>query len=221
MIKKNLKILIVTTIVILLPIIAGVMLWDQLPQKLPMHWNMRGEVDGWCGKAFAVFGMPLILTALQWLMAFVTSVDPKKQNQSPKMMALVLWLVPALSVMISAFSYASALGKEMLVNVIVPAFLGGMFVVIGNYMPKCKQNYTVGIRIPWTLENEENWNRTHRFGGFVWVIGGIAVILGGCFFGLLWLVLPVLAVMGVLPIAYSYILYRKGVGVKKEEEENE
>ena len=216
MIKKNVKLLIVTTIVILLPIVAGVVLWDQIPEEVPIHWNMQGEVDGWCGKTFAVFGLPLVLTALQWLMVFITSVDPKKQNQSEKMRALVFWLVPALCVIFFGFTYASALGKEVLVNVIVPVFLGVIFVIIGNYMPKCKQNYTVGIKIPWTLNSEENWNRTHRLAGWVWVVGGIVVMLGG-FFGLLWLITPAVLIMAIVPIVYSYILYRKGIGDKEEE----
>ena len=138
MIKKNLKLLIVATLVILLPIVAGVVLWEQIPEEVPIHWNMQGEVDGWCGKTFAVFALPLLLTALHWLVVFMTSIDPKKQNQPEKMMVLVFWLVPALSVIFFAFTYASALGKEVLVNVIVPVFLGVVFVIIGNYMPKCR-----------------------------------------------------------------------------------
>ena len=220
MIKKNVKLLIVTTIVILLPIVAGVVLWDQIPEEVPIHWNMQGEVDGWCGKTFAVFGLPLVLTALQWLMVFITSVDPKRQNQSAKMRALIFWLVPALCVIFFGFTYASALGKEVLVNVIVPVFLGVIFVIIGNYMPKCKQNYTVGIKIPWTLNSEENWNRTHRLAGWVWVIGGIVVMLGG-FFGFLWLIIPAVLIMAIVPIVYSYILYRKGIGDKNKDERDE
>ena len=220
MIKKNLKLLIVATLVILLPIVAGVVLWEQIPEEVPIHWNMQGEVDGWCGKTFAVFALPLLLTALHWLVVFMTSVDPKKQNQPEKMMVLVFWLVPALSVIFFAFTYASALGKEVLVNVIVPVFSGVVFVIIGNYMPKCKQNYTVGIKIPWTLNSEENWNKTHRLAGWIWVIGGIAVMLSG-FFGILWSILPTTLIMAIVPIVYSYILYRKGVGAKKENEKDE
>ena len=67
MIKKNLKVLIITSIIILLPILAGVFLWDQLPEQIPAHWNASGEVDGWSSKPFTVFGMPLILLAFQWL----------------------------------------------------------------------------------------------------------------------------------------------------------
>ena len=80
MIKKNLKVLIITSIIILLPILAGVVLWDQLPDPMPTHWNAAGEIDGWSSKPFAVFVLPLILLAIQWLCMLGTAADPKKKN---------------------------------------------------------------------------------------------------------------------------------------------
>ena len=77
MIKKNLKTLIVTSVVILLPILAGVILWNQLPNPMPTHWNASGEIDGWSSKPFAIFGLPLILLAAQWLSVLGTAADPK------------------------------------------------------------------------------------------------------------------------------------------------
>ena len=67
MIKKHLKFLIMTSFIILLPILAGLLLWDQLPEQIPSHWNTDGEIDGWSSKPFAVFGLPLILLAVHWL----------------------------------------------------------------------------------------------------------------------------------------------------------
>ena len=87
MIKKNLKTLIITSIVILLPILAGIYLWEQLPEQLPYHWNASGEVDGWCGKPIAVFGMPFLLVAIQWICALGTAADPKKANEKLKWQA--------------------------------------------------------------------------------------------------------------------------------------
>ena len=95
---------------------------------------------------------------------------------------------------------------------IVPLLVGILFVVIGNYLPKTKQSYTMGIKLPWTLASEENWNRTHRLAGFLWVIGGILLIL----LTLLrlwntWTFLLVIIPMSVVPMIYSYLLYRKGI----------
>ncbi len=210
MIKKNLKILIITSIIILLPMVAGLILWDQLPTEIPFHWNAAGEVDGWASKPVAVFVPSAAMLAMQWLCVLVTSTDPKKQNHPQKVLHLVFWLIPTLTVVLSAIIYATALGGNVRVEVLMPILLGVVFIAIGNYMPKCKQNYTIGIKIPWTLASEENWNKTHRLAGFIWVLGGFVMMLSG-FFGSIWIVLAVTLVMAIVPFIYSYILHRKGV----------
>ena len=210
MIKKNLKILIITSIVILLPMIAGIALWNQLPQEIPYHWNAAGEVDGWASKAMAVFGTPALMLAFQWLAVVATLTDPKKQNHSQKVLQLIFWFIPMLTVVLSAVIYATALGGKIRVEMIVPVLLGILFIATGNYLPKCQQNYTIGIKIPWTLHSEENWNRTHRLAGYVWVAGGVVMTLSG-FVNLFWLSLPAALCMALIPVVYSFILSRKGI----------
>ena len=210
MIKKNLKTLIVTSVVILLPILAGVILWNQLPNPMPTHWNASGEIDGWSSKPFAIFGLPLILLAAQWLCVLGTAADPKKNNHPEKILHLVLWIVPLLSVVMHTFVYLIALGYGVSMEVVMPVLIGVIFTIIGNYMPKCKQNYTIGIKIPWTLDNEENWNKTHRFAGFLWTACGVLIMLTG-FIGGVWVFLPITFLMVLAPIIYSYILHKKGL----------
>ena len=209
MIKKNLKTLIITSIVILLPILAGVILWNQLPDPMPSHWNASGEIDGWSSKPFAIFGLPLIMLAAQWLCMLGTAADPKKNNHPEKILHLVLWIIPVLSVVMHTVVYMIALGYGVRMEVIMPVLMGVLFVIIGNYLPKCKQNYTIGIKIPWTLNNEENWNKTHRFAGWLWTACGLLVILTG-FIGGFWLFMIVTLLMVFAPIIYSYLLHRKG-----------
>lgn len=211
MIKENKKKLIITSIVILLPILIGLILWNKLPDQVPTHWNAQGEVDGWSSKVFAVFGLPIVLFAVHWMCILVTSVDPKKQNIEGKVLWIVFWICPIISLLVGMLSYGAALGVEFKVDKIMLAIMGIMFIVIGNYLPKCKQSYTVGIKLPWTLNDEENWNRTHRMGGKLWVISGIILLLS--------MLLPtsamaivVLAVVGVsvlVPTVYSYLLFRE------------
>ena len=210
MLKKNLKVMITSSIVSLMPIIAGLILWDKLPIELPIHWNASGEVDGYASRAFVVFGVPAIMTALHWFAVMMTELDPKRKNHSEKMMILVYWLVPVISLVLFFAIYATALGADACIEIILPAFLGLVFVFIGNYLPKCKQNHTVGIRLPWTLNSEENWNRTHRVGGFVMVIGGL-VTIATSFFGIIWLPVAILLAVVLVPIIYSLILYKKGI----------
>ena len=210
MIKKHLKTLIITSIVILLPILAGIILWNQLPDPMPTHWNAAGEIDGWSSKPFAVFGLPCILVAAQWLCMLGMAADPKKNSHPTKIVHLVLWIIPVLSVVLHTFTYLIALGYGVRMEVAMPIFIGLIFTIIGNYLPKCKQNYTIGIKIPWTLNNEENWNKTHRFAGFLWVVCGIVIMLTG-FFGSFWIFLPIVLLMVLAPFANSYYLHRKGL----------
>ena len=210
MIKKNWKLLTCTTLVILIPILAGILLWDRLPARMPTHWNAAGEIDGWSSKPFAVFGLPGILLALHWLCVLGTAADPKKRNHSEKLLHLVHWITPALSVVLGAVTYLTALGQPVRIEVLLPLLTGLLFTIIGNYMPKCKQNYTIGIKIPWTLNSEENWNRTHRFAGRLWFLGGLLIIATG-FLGNVWIFLTITLVMAFIPFLYSYALHRKGI----------
>ena len=210
MIKKHWKLLTITSILILLPVVAGLVLWNQLPEQLPTHWNASGEVDGWSSKPFAIFGLSGIMLAAQWLCTLGTGADPKKANHSEKVVQLVLWIIPVLAIVLYTATYATALGQEIRMELLMPIVIGMVFVIVGNYMPKCKQNYTIGIKIPWTLNSEENWNKTHRFAGWLWMICGIATMVSG-FFGGIWILLGVMLLMALAPVIYSYILHKKGV----------
>jgi uncharacterized membrane protein len=210
MIKNNWKILLITSITILLPILAGLILWDQLPEQIPLHWNMEGEIDDYSSKSFAVFGLPLILLAFHLFTFFVTLSDPKNQNLSDKVLHLIFWIIPVMSVGLSAITYSVAMGKDVRVEVVISVSLGLLFLVIGNYLPKCKQSYTIGIKLPWTLHSEENWNRTHRLAGWIWAIGGFMILIAG-FFGVFILTMTIPLIMALIPIVYSYLLHRKGI----------
>ena len=208
MIKKNLPKLIITSLVTLIPILIGLVLWDKLPEQVPIHWDINGNVDGYGTKVQAVFIMPLILVFFQWVCAVGTSLDPKKQNINDKIFTLVLWIIPVISLLCNSFVYATVLGHKINVNVIMPLFFGALFIIIGNLLPKCKQSYTMGIKLPWTLNDEENWNKTHRMAGFLWVVGGV-VIMASAILGAFWISLIMLLPMVVVPVVYSYSLYKK------------
>ena len=205
---RNKKLLISTSIIILLPVLAGLLLWSRLPEQIPIHWNAAGEVDGWSGKAFAVFGLPGFMLVIHLLCSMVTFLDPKNNDQGSKVLNLVLWICPVMSILASALVYGWALGLELSVEILMPVFMGILFIIIGNYLPKCKQNYTIGIKLPWTLDSEENWNATHRFAGKVWSIGGIVVVLTA-FLNTVYALLGILLVMAFVPMLYSFLYYKK------------
>ena len=208
MLKQYKNTLILTSLVLLIPVFVGMLLWNQLPEQLPTHWGINGEIDGWSSKPFAVFGLPGIILALHFVCVLASAADPQHQNYNHKMMILVLWICPVINLILSALIYAAALGYSVPVETIMPVLVGVLFIVIGNWLPKCKQTYTMGIKLPWTFASEENWNATHRFGGKVWFFGGIATMLSA-FFGNFWILLVILAAMVILPTVYSYLYYKK------------
>lgn len=209
---KNRKELWLTTLLCLLPALAGALLYRRLPESVATHFGMNGEADGWSSRAFAVFGLPALTAGLNLLLHFALRSDPKRQNVSPVLRAIAVWTVPAVSIFAGAVTLGNALGYTVHVEVVTPLLVGLLFIAIGNYLPKTKQSYTTGFKLPWTLASEENWNRTHRLAGFLWVLGGAAAVL----LSLLrvwnaWLFLMLIAALALVPSVYSYLLYKKGV----------
>ena len=202
--------MIITSIIILAPIVAGLLLWDQLPAEIATHFGSDGEPDGWSSKEFAVIGLPLFLLAVHWFCAAFTGVDPKKENISNKMMKLVLWICPVIAIVGDGSMYLYALNNSINTTIIGVILVGCLLLVLGNYMPKMKQSYTLGIKLPWTLNSEENWNRTHRLAGWITMLAGVIVLIGG-FTEQFWTVFVAIALVAVVPTIYSYVLYKKGV----------
>lgn len=210
MMRQNKWKLIVTSILTLIPIVIGLILWEKLPDKVPTHWNAEGVVDGWSSKGFAVFGLPLFLFIVHWVCLLVSNADPKRKNYSEKLFQVVFWICPVISILIGIISYSTALGMDFKVDKIMLIFVGLVFVIMGNYLPKCKQNYTMGIKLPWTLNDEENWNRTHRLGGKLWVLCGFAIMV--CVLVpaaiMVFVFVAILIVAIIVPTIYSYMIHR-------------
>ncbi len=189
MFQKYKKTLIITSLVTLMPIPVQLL--------LGRGWNIAMTV-------------PLFLVATQWFCMFWTLKDLGSREQNRKPMTVVLWTIPIISNLCAGIDYALVSGKEFSVSTIFCLVFGLMFAVIGNYLPKVKMNGTLGIKIPWAYTSEENWKATHRYGGKVWLIGGIIIALAA-FLPEKWAVsvmFIVIIVLCILPIAYSCRYYR-------------
>jgi uncharacterized membrane protein len=208
--KKELKkTLTLTTIITLLPIFVGVFYWNQLPDKMATHFDMTGTPNGWSSKWFAVIGIPVVLAVVNVLCTILTETDPRRHKYPEKMMKLVYWICPVVSWICAGLTISYELGIEFAaMPKFGSLFMGIMFVVIGNYLPKVKQNYYMGIKLPWTYSDEENWNRTHRMAGKLWVVGGIVLLLN-FFLDIPSLAIVVLIIMMLVPTIYSWAFSRK------------
>lgn len=206
--KKISKLTVITTLITLLPIALGIALYDRLPEVVVTHWNIHNRPDGWSSRAMAVFGIPCIMAALNLVCGGAT--DRLQSEGVPKrVLALCRWIIPVLSLILVPVMLYSAMGVSFDMGRIVCSILGIMFIIIGNYLPKCRRNGVVGIKIPWTLSSDENWDKTHRFAGFVWIVCGGLAIVGG------WtkpvVAIAALVAMILLPVVYSGILKHKGI----------
>ena len=225
MLKKNKTHIILSSFVVLIPMLLGIILWKFMPDEMIItHWGVGGVADRWSSKAFAVFGMPLIFLLAHWVGIYMVSRDPKNKGQNGKILRTVIWVIPVMSILTCGFTDLIALGYDIGINTVVFGLMGLMFILIGNYLPKCKQNYTIGVRVVWALQNEENWNKTHRFTGKLWVVGGFATLFGvfipDDWMMMMYVLIGIALILSLLPIAYSYWYYRKqlaGGTASKEE----
>ena len=209
--KKKINLtMILTTLICLMPMLLGIVLYDKLPEQIPTHFNLEGVPDDYSPKAFACFGLPLMMVVLNFIVQFALGTDPKKDNVASIMKKISVWIVPVVSLYTVPICLFSAIGYDMKPDVVIIP-VGILFIAIGNYLPKTRQNYTVGIKLPWTLHSEENWNKTHRFAGFLWILGGVVMVIGS-FIGLngMFIFIPTL-IMAFVPMVYSYLLYKKGI----------
>lgn len=213
MIRNPKKQLILTSAVTLLPVLTGLLLWNELPDSMTTHWGIDGAGNGFSPKWMAVILLPMLLLVLHVCCMGITLWDPGNRRQSPKVVNMVSWICPVTSLLCCGLVQATGLGWTFPAAGIFLLLIGGMFVVFGNYMPKCRRNMTIGIKVKWALANEENWNATHRLAGRVWVVGGLW-IMGGVFLpetAIPWVLMTAIVVLTTVPAVYSYRYYRKQV----------
>jgi len=209
--KKD-RMLMITTIVCLLPMILSLVMYKDLPKEVAIHWNEAGVPNNYAPKWVAAFGLPIFMAAINIFTHFMLNNDPKKANAAPVIKLISKWIIPIMTVILVPLTLFISVGHNIPVHIVTPAILGVIVVAFGNYLPKCKQNYTVGIKVPWTLNSEENWNKTHHMAGYLWMIGGICIIMSSLTkLYALFITLGIIGVISIIPIVYSYLLYKKGV----------
>ena len=196
MIKQNKLKMLISSLIILLPAITVAAFYKSATEK---------------SLFIAMCIASGIMLVVHWLALIITAKDKRNEEQSPKVLGLLFWICPLISVMTSAISAAIILGIDFKMSYILGPITALTMIIFGNYLPKCKQNFFIGLRLTWTLANEENWNVTHRFAGKLWVGGGaliaVFVFLPDVIF--LFFMLGVVLVATVVPSVYSYVYYKK------------
>lgn len=203
--NKKIFLILITSIFTILPILIGFLIWDKLPDKIPVHFDINGIPDRYDNKLKAIIEGPLIFLLLHLFTIFAINKTPKNNNIGSKMKILSYLFAPVMSISMAILTYLFITGFNFNITNLIMLLVSIIIIIIGNYLPKCKQNYVVGIKLPWTLDDEENWYKTHRFAGKIYVFIGVVSLLANLFFknNSIFIILVLLSTFII--IFYSYI----------------
>ena len=204
---------IITLTMIALALLAGVALWNQLPDQMASHWNAYDQVDGYMPKFWGVFLMPLITLGMLVLFLVLPGIDPLKANiaQFSESFNLFIVLIVAFMLYIHGLTLAWSHGyQDFKMSAAMLPFMGVLFIAIGFMLRKAKRNFFIGIRTPWTLSSDSVWDKTHQLGSILFMVSGAFAIIGGVFGGMIafWLMFVPLIGSSLFLVIYSYVLYR-------------
>jgi uncharacterized membrane protein len=194
--------------------LAGLLLWNRLPDQMASHWNVSDQVDGYISKFWGVFMLPLITVAMLILFLVVPAIDPLKANiaQFREVFNVFIVLIVAFMLYVYGLSLAWNLGYNgfKMSGALLPA-IGLLFIFVGFMMRQAKRNFFIGIRTPWTLSSDTVWNATHRLGAVLFMISGVLAFIGGLFGGMaaFWLMFIPIIGSTIFLLVYSYVLYQR------------
>jgi uncharacterized membrane protein len=200
-------------VVIAAMVVFTVVVWSALPERIPSHWSIRGEVDGWSGRTRGALLAPAMAVVVWLLLPLLRRVDPRRRNYDrfePTFWLVVNVIVLFLAV-VHVLTLGAALGWGLDMTRALLALVGLMFAGLGNYLPRLRSNWWMGIRTPWTLESDAVWRATHRLAGHTFVIAGLGAMGAALWPGSLAFVVALGAMMlgAFIPAIYSYFAWRR------------
>lgn len=191
--------------------------YPALPAEVPTHWNLAGEVDDTMRKLPGAFIAPAIATLVALAMTVLPKIDPRRGNWAkfPEERRIVVAVLVLFMALMEGVTLGAALGWDVNVAAWAVGGIGGLFIAMGNYLPRIRSNWWLGIRTPWTLENERVWRATHRVGGRAFVAAGVLCLLAAAVLPAAvrpWIALGAIGVASLFPLVYSYFAWRRHGG---------
>jgi uncharacterized membrane protein len=208
---------------IAITIAVAAYLYPSLPEQIPTHWNFEGEVDDYTPKPWGVLVMPLAAVFIFLIMKLIPIISPKgfRTDQFTGVVNIFTVTLVGFMSVVALLVLLAASGRDVHMNEMIFAGIGVLFIVLGNYLGKVRKNFFIGIRTPWTLASDEVWSRTHRLGGWIFVLIGFFMFLNAFFrFPERWLI-GIIVFVALVPVLYSYVLYRKVEGFEAENADND
>ena len=200
---------------------VAIILYPNLPEQIPTHWNLEGEVDDYTAKPWGVAMLPLAAILVFVIMRLIPVISPKGFRTDKFMDVIDVFTVTLVGFMcgVAVLVLLEANGQDVRINEMIFTGVGLLFIVLGNYMGKVRKNFFIGIRTPWTLASDEVWSRTHRLGGKVLILIGLFMILNSFVrFSERWLI-SAIVIVALIRVVYSYVIYRKIEGFTPDDED--
>lgn len=198
--------IVVTTLVCLIPMVLGIIFWNKLPDELPINYGFNNEVGKVAPKWVNIILMPLFFVAMNMFLHISLSM---KEKVGKKLLVFMKWIIPMLSVVVGSFMILKPLGLSMEASTLIIPLISFVLIVVGNYVPKTKPNYYVGYRLPWIINNEEVWIKTHRISGFLLVVCGFISFVTSFFSFGKYVFLVSMVIIIFIPLFYSLSIKRK------------
>lgn len=214
---KPMRTLVVTALFVLIAIAVGVWLYPHLPERVPIHWDLAGNANGWGSPFWAVAVWPLLIAGIGGLTVVLPAISPRKFEITPfaSTYQFLMLVLQAFLLVVGISAMLAGAGYPVPIPFIATLAVGVLLMVIGNYMGKLRKNFFIGVRTPWTLASDAVWERTHRMGGWVFMAAGVAWIVVALAVApqrAAWWLLAIVLVAAAIPCAYSYIAYRRVEG---------
>jgi len=187
--------------------------WPRLPESIPIHWNIHGEVDGYGSKFVGLLLLPLTMLGMYWMLRLIYLIDPGKQNYASfsTTLAIIRTTILFFLAVIYCAAVLTTFGHNVNMTTIACFAVGAMFNILGNFMSKIRPNWFVGVRTPWTLSSKTSWNKTHRLAGWLFLLMGLLIVATGAI-QTFWMFLTMAVINGLClawMVIYSYLVYRQ------------
>jgi uncharacterized membrane protein len=200
-------------VVIAAMLVFAAVVYSSLPERMPTHWNVRGDVDGWSSRLWGALLAPLVSAGVWVLLPVLRRMDPRRRNYDR--FEPTFWLLVNLLIVffagIHVMTLGVALGWAIDMTRAILVTVGLVIAVLGNYLPRLRSNWWLGIRTPWTLESDAVWRSTHRLAGYTFVIGGLATAASALLPSPVAIGVAMAAIMtaAIAPAIYSYVAYQR------------
>jgi uncharacterized membrane protein len=201
----------VSALFLLIAMVVAFWIYPKMPDRIAVHWDLHGHANGSMSRLWAAMFPASMIAGLMVLAALLPRVSPRhfEIDSFARVFGIVMLAIQGLVLVLGLAMLFNGAGYAMPMPMLAMLSAGALFMVLGNYMGKLRRNFFIGIRTPWTLSSDAVWERTHRLGGWLFMLAGLATLLSALFGAPLWFSIAWLSAAVLASCAYSWVVYRR------------